>query len=171
MTDSTDNHNLEELEARLKRALADYQNLEKRVAAERESFIKFANSTLIGSLIGPLEILEKAAFHSGDPGVKMALAQFHQALKTEGLDEINPQKGEKYDHNLEECIDIVETTDQNNDNSIAEVASKGYRLNDGAVLKPARVKVYSLKKFAESETKLKSDETKEKKQEKPKNNN
>lgn len=130
----------DELENRLKRALADYQNLEKRVAQEKQSFIKFANSTLIANLLPSLEILEKAAFHSQDPGVKMAVDQFHKTLQDEGLDEINPQKGASFDPDLHECIEVLDSPDQND--TIAEVSAKGYRFADGLVLKPAKVKVY-----------------------------
>ena len=40
-----------ELENNWKRALADYRNLEKRVAEEKEAVIRFANSILILNLI------------------------------------------------------------------------------------------------------------------------
>lgn len=133
-----DSEELENLKNRLKRALADYQNLEKRIALEKDSFIKFANTSLIASLIPSLEILDKAAFHSQDPGVKMAFDQFRQALLNEGLEEINPNPNDPFDHTMHECI---ETVSEGIDNTIAQVLSKGFRFKAGPILKPARVKV------------------------------
>ncbi len=130
-----------DLQSQLMRSRADYQNLEKRVSAERENFVKFANSTLLGNLIPSLEILEKASFHSQDIGVKMALDIFRQALLNEGLEQIDPEVGNPFDHDLCECIETRETKDQP-DGTVAEVVSKGYRFKDGPVLKPAKVKVY-----------------------------
>lgn len=128
-----------ELEDRYKRAVADYQNQSKRYAQEKQSFLKFANITLIENLIPSLEILEKAAFHSPDPGVKMALDKFVQALTSEGLEEIAPSAGNPFDITLNEC---VETVPGKPDGGVAELVAKGYRFKEGPVIRPAKVKVY-----------------------------
>ncbi len=130
---------VKDLENQLKRSLADYQNLEKRVALDRESFIKFANSSLIAGLLPSLEILEKAAFHSADIGVKMALDQFRQALTNEGLEEIDPKPGDPFDHSLHDC---TETIAGEPSGTVAQTLSKGYRFKDGPVIMHARVKVF-----------------------------
>jgi len=141
VSDEGNLNQIQELENRLKRALADYQNLEKRVASEKQTFVKFANSTLISNLLPVLDILEKAAFHSQDPGVKMAVDQFRQALFLEGLEEINPKPGLPFDHEALECIEVIEGKPEQN-NTISEVLAKGYRFKDGLVLKPAKVTVF-----------------------------
>ncbi len=138
-TDDKINDKITELENQLKRALADYQNLEKRFAQEKTAFIKFACANLISNLIPSLEILEKAAFHSQDIGVKMALEEFRQALFSEGLEEIAPNEGDVFDPNLEECSEVV--VGEKND-TIAQLVAKGYRFKDGGIIKPAKVKVY-----------------------------
>src|SRR3990167_10841513 len=132
---------LANLENQLKRAIADYQNLEKRGALERETFIKIANSNLISNLLPGLDILEKSAFHSQDSGVKMALEQFRQALKLEGLEEIDPKTGDPFDPRFQECVETVESQDQT-PNTVSEVVSKGFVFRDGIVLRPAKVKVF-----------------------------
>jgi molecular chaperone GrpE len=125
-------------EANWKRSLADYQNLLKRVESEKREFVKFASSNIISKLLPTLDILELAAKHSGDQGVQMAVKQFQSVLKEEGLQEINPQPGEVYDHSLHECIEIV---DGGQSNTIVETVTKGYKMDD-FVIRPAKVKVF-----------------------------
>ena len=42
-----ENNELKNLENQLKRALADYQNLEKRIANEKQDWVKLANKGLL----------------------------------------------------------------------------------------------------------------------------
>ncbi len=123
-----------------KRALADYQNLVKRIETEKREFVKFASANLIAKFLPSLDILELAAKHSQDQGVVMAVKQFRQVLVGEGLQEIVPQIGENFDHTVHEC---VETIAGNEANTIAEVITKGYKIDD-YIIRPAKVKVYSL---------------------------
>jgi molecular chaperone GrpE len=126
------------LDENWKRALADYQNLLKRVESEKKDFSKFLTINMIAKLLPTLDILEMAATHSADPGVQMAVKQFQQVLKEEGLEEIVPQSGDTYNHELHECIEVVsgEASEQ-----VAEVITKGYKLND-YIIRPAKVKVW-----------------------------
>lgn len=130
---------LKQLEEDWKRALADYQNLVKRVEGERKDFVKFANKSLIMKLLPTLDILEMAANHSQDPGVNMAVSQFKQVLSDEGLQEIAPKLGEEFNPVYHECIENIPGEAKN---TIAELLNKGYKMNDDFVIKPARVKVY-----------------------------
>ncbi len=126
------------LDANWKRALADYQNLVKRVEADKAEIMKLASLNVINKLLPSLDILELAASHSQDPGIIMAVKQFHQVLAEQGLEEIVPQVGDHFDPNLHECTETV-AGDAND--TIAEVVTKGYKIN-GFTLRPSRVKVY-----------------------------
>lgn len=126
------------LDQNWKRALADYQNLVKRVEADKKEFVKYATANLLGKLLPVLDILEMAAGHSQDAGVKMAVGQFQDTLQSEGLEAIEPKVGEVFDHLTHECI---ETLPGEPDNTVAEVLSKGYKIGD-FVIRPARVKVF-----------------------------
>lgn len=125
------------LDENWKRALADYQNLLKRIETDKTDFVKFATMNLISKFLPSLDILTLAATHSQDAGVKMAVKQFQDVLKSEGLEDINPGIGSGYDHLLHECI---ETTAGESDNTIAEVVTIGYKIGD-FVIRPAKVKV------------------------------
>lgn len=129
---------LKTLEENWKRALADYQNLVKRVEADKKDFVRFANMNLLAKLIPVLDILDLAAKHSSDPGIKMAVAQFRDVLSSENVQEISPAVGDNFDHELHECL---ETLPGELDNTIAELVTSGYKI-DKFVIRPAKVKVY-----------------------------
>ncbi len=121
-----------------KRALADYQNLVKRVEAEKKEFVRFSNTNLLAKLIPVLDILDLADKHSSDPGIKMAVAQFREVLSSENVQEISPVVGDAFDHALHECL---ETLPGELDNTVAELVTTGYKI-DKFVVRPAKVKVY-----------------------------
>ncbi len=123
-----------------KRALADYQNLSKRVENDKKEVTRYVSMSMISKLIPTLDILEMAAKHSNDQGIKMAVGQFQNVLKDEGLQEINPSVGDEFDAFNHEAIEVL-TGDT--DNTIAEVLTKGYKIGD-YVIRPAKVKVFKL---------------------------
>jgi len=129
-----------------KRALADYQNLQKRYDRERADFVQFASAGLILRLIEVLNHLEKAAENLKDKGLDIIVTEFKKVLTENGLEEIKSQ-GEKFDPNFMEAVEVVEGKDEG---KVAEVVSKGYLLN-GKVLLPAKVKVFKGKKINEKE--------------------
>lgn len=127
---------VEDLTNRWKRALADYQNLEKRYEKEKSDFVQFANANLILKLLAVLTHLEKAAEVLKDDGVKLIVNEFKRVLENEGLEEIECL-GKDFDPNLMEAIDLVEGGEKE---KVAEVCSKGYLLK-GKILLPVKVKV------------------------------
>ena len=126
------------LENDWKRALADYQNLVKRFEIEKREVVRFANLNLINKLLPALDILELADLHSQDDGVKMAVKQFQDILNSEDLQAIVPNIGDVFDPNLHDCI---ETLPGENENTLAEIVTKGYKIGE-VILRPATVKVY-----------------------------
>ncbi|OGC93048.1 nucleotide exchange factor GrpE [Candidatus Amesbacteria bacterium RIFCSPLOWO2_01_FULL_49_25] len=126
------------LDENWKRALADYQNLVKRVEADKKDFVQFANMNLLAKLIPVLDILKLAAQHSQDSGIKMAVSQFRDVLSSENVQEILPAPGDSFNHQFHECL---ETLPGEPDNTIVEVTSAGYKI-DKFIIRPARVKVY-----------------------------
>lgn len=118
------------------RALADYQNLEKRVRNELLDFKKRANQELILRLLDIFDSLEKAEVFIKDEGLKLVRAKFNQILIEADVEEIEVLN-KKFDPNLAECVEVVRGK---KDNQVAEVLQKGYKLND-QVIRVARVKV------------------------------
>jgi len=125
-----------QLEEQLKRALADYQNLERRVEEERKLLSQLSSAILIERFLPVLDNLENAQKHLKDEGLEMVIKQFRDVLSSEGVEEIEAQ-GSKFDPNLHEATSVVEGQ---NDGMIAKVIRKGYKINS-KVLRPAQVAV------------------------------
>lgn len=118
------------------RALADYQNLEKRILGERKTVIENANKNLILRLLPFLDNLDKAEVFVKDQGLKMAKDHFFQTLKEIGLEELDVLN-KPFDPIYCEAIDIVKG---DKDNVVVDVLRKGYKLGD-LILRVAQVKV------------------------------
>ena len=123
------------LEAQWKRALADYQNLEKRTAVEKQQFVKLANLSLITQLLPVLDDLERADKHLNDPGLTLIYKRLKEVLEGEGITEIEALN-QPFDPNKMECVEKGE----GQDDMVNRVDTKGYKLGE-IVIRPARVAV------------------------------
>ena len=135
----TGNKNLENqiasLEESLKRALADYQNLERRVLNERSELVKYANQELLKSLIPSFDNLYLAEKYIQDEGIKLTVMRLTENLRDVGVERIEVEN-KKFDPTTMECIEVV---DGEKDMVVAEVRP-GFMLFD-KVIRPAQVKV------------------------------
>jgi len=120
----------------LKRTLADYQNLERRIEEERRMLSKLSSLLLIEKLLPILDNLESAQMHINDEGLELVIKQFKEVLSSEGISEIQAD-GQTFDPNLHEAIEIQEGQE---DNKIVKVINKGYKIDD-KVIRPAKVVV------------------------------
>jgi molecular chaperone GrpE len=126
----------EDFKAKYLRALADYQNYERRVQEQRIELIKGANKQLILKLISFLDDLDRAEAFVSDKNLAHIKDSFFKLLKSEGLEEIEVLDKE-YDPYTAEVIDMVKGEKEN---MVVEVLRKGYMFN-GAVLRVAQVRV------------------------------
>lgn len=125
----------QDLENKLKRALADYQNLQTRVEKQRSELIDFIKKDVIIKFLPILDNLERATKTMSDPGLQFVVKQFHKILEEEGL-KIIGEKGETFDPLKHECIDVV----AGEENKVIEVLEKGFCLGE-KVVRVAKVKV------------------------------
>lgn len=128
-----------ELKNRLARALADYDNLIKRFARERDEITIRANKNLLDELLPVLDNIDRAQSHLNDKGLEMGLTQFKNALEKCGVNEIKVEDGADFDAVYHEAIDSREGGEAG---KVAEVLVKGFTWRDGTVLRPAKVIVY-----------------------------
>lgn len=124
-----------ELENNYKRALADYQNQERRHKEMSSQLVKMASASLIEKLLGTLDSLEMAQGHLKDAGLKMVIEQFHKTLESEGLQPIKTD-GEKFDPYTMDCVEMVD----GEKDTVVKTVSVGYTLFE-KVLRPAKVAV------------------------------
>lgn len=120
-----------------KRALADYQNLEKNAAEQKKQWAAWAGSDLILKLLPVLENLKKAANHLKDEGLNLTVNEWQKIFEEEGLQVVKIEAGKsKFTPEYMECIGFR----KGENNIVLEVAEQGYYLK-GKLLKPAKVVV------------------------------
>ncbi len=128
-----------DLKNQLVRALADYDNLRKRIEREKEDLEKLAGLKFILRFLPILDNLRVAQNHLKDAGLAITISEFENIIKDEGIEEIRPNKGDEFDHNLHEVTEVVENCKE--ENKIEEVVLCGWKFKEGVVIRHAKVKV------------------------------
>ncbi|MBI4062412.1 nucleotide exchange factor GrpE [Candidatus Gottesmanbacteria bacterium] len=117
------------------RALADYQNLEKRKSEEIGEVRKFAAEIIISKLLPIVDTFERAQTHLNDPGLELALKELTAVLGDLGAKKLEVIGKEFNPHEME-CIEVT----AGKDNIIIEETLPGYTLHE-KVIRVAQVKV------------------------------
>lgn len=125
----------EEWKTKYMRALADYQNLEKR-SAERVSEVRqFAGEIVLSRLLPVVDTFAKVKEHIKDPGMDLAYKELLSVLASQGVERMDVV-GKPFDPTDMDCTEVVD----GKDNEVVEEVMPGYRFH-GKVLRVARVKV------------------------------
>jgi molecular chaperone GrpE len=137
-----------EITNQLKRALADYQNLEKNI--EKLTRLRFLQTkkSLAEDLIPVIDSLNIALksrqeldldekTSSWVDGICASIENLEKVLKEMGLEKFIPEKGEKFNSDIHEAVTTVQ---EGKKDHIFDVIQPGYRL-DNVLIRPARVVV------------------------------
>ncbi|HWA36813.1 MAG TPA: nucleotide exchange factor GrpE [Burkholderiales bacterium] len=120
------------------RAIAETENVRKRLQAEAAAGQKYALERFAEGLLPVVDSLE-AALRSGDTsGVELTLRQLQGALEKGHIRPLDPRPGERFDPNRHQAMAAVPS--EQDPNTIVAVMQKGYVLHD-RVLRPALVTV------------------------------
>jgi len=129
---------LEQQREQMLRAVAETENVRKRLQAEAANTQKYALERFADGLLPVVDSLE-AALHSQDvSGLEVILRQLKSALDKASIREINPAPGERFDPHRQQAMAAVEADTE--PNTVVTVMQKGYALHD-RVLRPALVTV------------------------------
>lgn len=139
---------IEELQNRVLRLQADFDNFRRRNTSEREQLATFVTADVVGKFLKVLDNFERAetaAQKSDDAagiysGIEMIRRQFEQTFKDLGVEEIKAQ-GEKFDPELHEAVMRGQNPDMDED-TVEMVLEKGYKLRD-KVIRHSKVKIIS----------------------------
>lgn len=139
---------IEELQNRLMRLQADFENFRRRNAAEREQLSTFVTADVVGKFLKVLDNIERAEqsvkttndMSAIVAGMEKIKRQFEQAFKELEVEEI-PAEGEKFNPELHEAVMRGQNPDLE-DESIEQVFEKGYRLRN-KIIRHSKVKVIS----------------------------
>jgi molecular chaperone GrpE len=139
----------DDLYQRLARVTADFQNSRKRLEAEMETRMQYANANLIKSLLPVIDNFERAL--AVEPaksdaasilkGLQLVHDQWITVLKSQLVEEIAPRPGDPFNPEQHQAL-MQQTDDKYKDKgpTVVQLFQKGYMLND-RVLRPAQVAV------------------------------
>lgn len=132
-----------DLQDRLLRRQAEFDNFRRRAERERADVLEYANTETLRALLPILDDFERALkVESADTeyarGMQLIYQRLADSLKKLGLEPIH-STGEQFDPNIHHAVDSVET-DEAADHTILEEYQRGYNFR-GKLLRPAMVKV------------------------------
>lgn len=131
-----------DLEDRLLRTLAEYDNFKKRTRREKEELSLLAKGEVIKKLLPVFDNFDRAKnFTDAEDyakGVEMIVRQFFEILDGMEIRSIAAE-GDEFDPNLHEAV-FREEKEGVPENQITEVLQKGYAMGD-KVIRHAMVKV------------------------------
>lgn len=128
---------------RAARLQAEFDNARRRSLREQQEFKEYALADALKSLLPILDSLDRAVQTSAGAedlkaGVQLIDKQFHDALAKLGVEPV-PARGEVFDPNLHQAVQMVET-DEAEDNHVIDELQRGYKLKE-RLLRPAMVRV------------------------------
>jgi len=134
--ENTPKTEMEELEDRYKRLLAEFENYKKRSSKERETLFNMITGEVILKMLPIMDNLEKAATAKTDDkdyqdGVNMVVKQFSEELQKFGLKEIETI-GKRFDPELHEAVSHMDDPSKG-EQEIVEEYRKGYQIGNKVV--------------------------------------
>ncbi len=132
------------------RARAELVNKEKQLLSDRQDFIKAGNRRLMESMLPTLDNYEMAKLNKETwekvdtnwrMGIEYIFTNMQNALFEEGLVQISPKVGDRFNVNEMESIEEMETEDEAKDHTISGIVQTGYKHFD-RLLRPAKVKLF-----------------------------
>lgn len=135
----------EQLQDRLLRLQAEYENFKRRTEKERIAERKYKSEEVVTALLPVLDNFERAMQTEVTEenkgfvdGIQMVYNQFTEALESQGVEAIDTVEQE-FDPNLHHAVMQVEEEELAS-NIVVEELQKGFLLKD-KVIRPAMVKV------------------------------
>ena len=127
---------LDELNDRYKRVLAEFENFKKRSSKERETLYNSILADIVEVFLPIVDNLENALKTETQDveykkGVELVLKQFKDILKSKGVEEI-PAVGETFDPTLHEAVSSIQAPDKNAQ-EIVEEYRKGYKIGNKVI--------------------------------------
>lgn len=137
---------IEELQNRLLRLQADFENFRRRTNIEKEQLSTFITANVVGKFLKVLDNFERAeaSVEKGDnvdavvDGMKKIRRQFEDAFKDLKVEEIEAQNA-KFDPNIHEAV-MRGHNPELDDEIVDMVFEKGYKLGD-KVIRHSKVRV------------------------------
>ncbi len=127
---------LDEVNDRLKRVAAEFDNYKKRNEKEKVGLYSSVMADVVTNFLPVIDNLEKAVSSQTEDegykqGVELVLKQFKDVLKSNGVTEIEAL-GKTFDPEIHEAVCLV--TDENlGEKEVKEEYRKGYKIGDKVI--------------------------------------
>ncbi len=120
------------LDDKFKRALADYQNLERNQYQSK----LLEKGKIISKFLPLLDGLDLTHQHTQDPVTEMMVKEFKKVLNELGVSLVDSEKGSQFNSLSMDCVEVVAGAKD----KVVKTIQPGYKLGE-VVLRPARVEV------------------------------
>jgi molecular chaperone GrpE len=119
-----------DLQDRLLRRQAEFENFRRRVDRDRSDFLQYAGMEIVRDILPIVDDFERALkVEGGDSeyrkGIELIYSRLLDTLKRMGLEPIETPAGENFDPNVHQAVVRFET-DEAPDNTILEGFQRGY---------------------------------------------
>lgn len=139
------------------RTVADCDNLRKSYEKDHQTMVKYRGQPFVEKLLPTLDsfylvlkvVPEDQMLKNYLAGFDMIYKSMIQALESEGVKQLIPNKDVEFDPSIMQAIDVQEGT---KDNLVIEVSKPGYMLRDRLV-RPAMVVVSKVKEKSKDDSK------------------
>lgn len=136
-----------ELQDRLLRLQADFENFRRRVERERMEFAEYAGEQVVRALLPVIDDFERALAAAANQdssggdflrGIELIYSRLLDILKKLGVEPIQTE-GTQFDPHLHQAVQRVES-DQHPDGAVVRELQRGYQYK-GRLLRPSMVQV------------------------------
>lgn len=132
---------INDLQTKLVRLQADFQNYKKRVEKEKDDLVSIGVVSIANEILPVIDNFERALEHEGDSasfkeGMELIYEGLKNALKAKGIVELKAL-GEDFDPDFHQAVSMGHN-DEYKENQVIEVLLKGYEYN-GKVIRHAMV--------------------------------
>lgn len=132
---------INDLQTKLVRLQADFQNYKKRVEKEKDDLVSIGVVSIANEILPVIDNFERALDHEGDSasfkeGMELIYEGLKNALKAKGIIELKAL-GEDFNPDFHQAVSMGHN-DEYKENQVIEVLLKGYEYN-GKVIRHAMV--------------------------------
>ena len=141
-----------ELEEKYLRAVADFENMKKRLEREKNQAVSYANEEFARDLLSVIDSMDFAAKSAEkidendndseyvkkiEEGIALTIEQFKKVMQKHGIELIDINEG--FNPHFHDAVMQVES-DEHEEGEIVQLLQKGYKMKD-RVLRPAMVSI------------------------------
>lgn len=132
---------IDDLQTKLVRLQADFQNYKKRVEKEKDDLVSIGVVSIANEILPVIDNFERALEHEGDSasfkeGMELIYEGLKNALKAKGIVELKAL-GEDFNPDFHQAVSMGHN-DEYKENQVIEVLLKGYEYH-GKVIRHAMV--------------------------------